>query len=62
MLFVLKIVAGAVAGGALGALFGHVKVCSTQGCNARGSRLAGMIAGAVFGAALAYYLAAASGG
>ncbi len=52
-----KIVAGAMVGAAFGLLAGRARVCSSETCHARANLLASVIAGAVFGAAVAYYLA-----
>ena len=50
-----KLIAGAVIGGAMGFLMGRARVCTSQQCNVRGRRIFGALAGAVFGAALAWY-------
>ena len=52
----LQVIAGAILGGFVGTLFGRVKVCSSQGCTAKGNWIAGMLAGAVCGAVLMYSL------
>jgi len=51
-----KIVAGAMVGAALGLLAGRARLCSSEACHARANVVASVVAGAVFGAAAAYYL------
>ena len=53
----MRILTGALAGGLLGALLGRSRACHAGQCNLRVNRAAGILAGAVFGAALAFYLA-----
>lgn len=51
-----KVLAGALIGAAAGVLLGRAKVCRSEQCSARNNLLAGIVAMAVFGAAVAYYL------
>ncbi|MFB3894161.1 MAG: hypothetical protein ACE15C_19325 [Phycisphaerae bacterium] len=57
----MELVARILAGAAIGALAGlglsRVRTCSTTSCSRRGPMLYSIIAGAVFGAAVGYYLA-----
>ncbi len=52
-----KIIAGVLAGGALGLLLGRARVCGTTQCNVKINLIASILAGAVFGAAVAFYFA-----
>jgi hypothetical protein len=49
--------AGAIVGGVLGLLLGRVKVCRSEQCRARPHLAASVIAGAVFGAGVAFHFA-----
>ena len=53
---ILKLLAGAVAGGAAGFLLGRARVCSVAQCHATANRVFFTLAGAFFGAAVAWYL------
>ncbi len=55
-LFSLKIIAGAMIGGVFGVLTGRASVCGAEKCNAKVNLVASIVAGAVFGAAVAYWL------
>ena len=48
-----RILGGAMLGAAAGVLLGRARVCGTTGCRGRGSRIAGLLAGAAMGAAVA---------
>lgn len=52
----LKILAGAILGGAVGVLIGRARACSGEPCNVRARTAYSIVAGAVFGAAVAYVL------
>lgn len=52
----IKLLAGAVIGGALGLLVGRAKVCSASQCNVRANIALSMLGGAVFGAGVAWWL------
>ena len=52
---VLKLLAGAVAGGAFGALLSRARLCSGGRCNTKASLIFSIAAGAVFGAAAVWY-------
>jgi len=51
----LKILAGALIGAAAGVLMGRARLCRTEGCNVKANMIASIVAGAVFGAAVAFY-------
>jgi hypothetical protein len=51
----IRMVAGAVAGAAVGFLIGRARVCSAQECNVRANLVFSIVAGAVFGAAVMYW-------
>jgi len=53
--FIAKVLAGAAGGAVLGFLLSHVRTCSSAACNVRANRVYSILAGAVFGAAVAYY-------
>jgi hypothetical protein len=50
-----ELLGGAVIGGVLGMLTGKAKLCSGGKCRSRNQYVASIIAGAFFGAALAFY-------
>jgi len=52
----LRIIAGAIIGGAFGVLTGRASVCGAERCNAKVNLAASIVAGAVFGAAVAWWL------
>jgi len=52
---VLKLLAGAVAGGAFGYLFSRVRTCSSRACNVRTTAIFSIVGWAVFGAAVVWY-------
>jgi hypothetical protein len=52
-----KILAGVAIGALAGLGLSRVRSCSTESCRRRGPMLYSIISGAVFGAAVAYYLA-----
>lgn len=52
-----KLLVGALIGASLGALMGRARVCRSPHCHARLNMIASIVAGAVFGAAVAYYFA-----
>jgi hypothetical protein len=54
----LKILAGALVGGAVGFLIGRARTCTAAKCNVKANRIAYAIAGAVFGAGVAFYYTA----
>jgi hypothetical protein len=54
----LRILAGALIGGAVGVLMGRARVCGAEKCNVRANMIASIVAGAAFGAAVAAYLSA----
>ena len=53
----IKIIAGACGGGAVGYLMSRVTACSRQGCKSRVPGVYSIVGWAVFGAAVAWYLA-----
>lgn len=52
-----RMLAGALVGVAVGMLMGRTRVCRSPHCHARLNMFASIAAGAVFGAAVAYYFA-----
>ena len=52
-----RLLVGAGVGAALGYFLVHVRPCSTGACNVRGNLIYSVIAGAVFGAGVAWYFA-----
>ncbi len=50
----VKILGGALVGGVAGYVISHAKSCSTAGCDVRGPRIYYTLAGAVFGAGVAW--------
>jgi len=52
----LNVLAGAVAGGAGGLLLSRARLCSGESCHAKANVIFSIIAGALFGAAVAWYL------
>jgi len=52
---ILKVLAGAGAGAAVGFLMSKARVCSAQACGVKMNMVFSMIAWAVFGAAVAWY-------
>lgn len=56
-MLVVKIIAGVLIGGTLGVFMGQAKVCGSGQCSAKPNLIASIIAGAIFGAAVAYYFA-----
>ena len=53
--FIAKVLAGAAGGAVLGFLLSYVRTCPSAACNVRANRVYSILAGAVFGAAVAYY-------
>jgi hypothetical protein len=53
----LIVLAGAVAGAAVGFLAARARVCSVAGCSVKTNLIVSMVGWAVFGAAVAYFLA-----
>ena len=53
---VLKILAGVIAGGAVGWLLGRLNACYGGVCNMKRRMLYAILAGTVFGGALAWHL------
>jgi 7-keto-8-aminopelargonate synthetase-like enzyme len=51
-----KILLGAALGAAGGLVAGRARVCSAEACRSRPNLIFSVIAGAVFGAAVAWYL------
>ena len=51
----LKLLAGAVAGGAVGFLLGRARVCSSEQYAVKANLIFSTLAGALFGAAVAWY-------
>ena len=52
---VLKLLAGAVAGGVFGYLFSRARTCSAEACNVRANVILSVVGWAVFAAALVWY-------
>jgi hypothetical protein len=52
----IHLVAGALIGGAFGVLLGRSKICSPTGCNLRANMIFSIIAGAVLGTSVAWWL------
>jgi hypothetical protein len=52
---VLKVLFGAVTGGAVGFLAGRARLCSSDACRGRANMAASILGWAVFGAALAWW-------
>ena len=55
MVLVLKLIAGAAAGALLGFVLGRSRLCSSKACNVKANMIFSILAGAVFGAAVAWY-------
>ena len=52
----IKILAGVVAGALAGALLSRVRTCSSESCTAKGSFILYIVAGAVCGASVAWWI------
>ncbi len=52
-----RVAAGGIVGAILGYLLGRARVCSGPHCHARASTVATILGGAIFGAAMGYFLA-----
>lgn len=50
-----KLLAGAIVGGLLGLLIARARACSSEACHVRANLIFSVVAGAVFGAAVAWY-------
>lgn len=50
-----QIMAGAFLGAAVGFLVGRARVCSSARCNVKANMILSVVAGAFFGAAVAWY-------
>ena len=52
----MKVLLGAAVGAGAGWVLSRMQTCSVKGCHVRASTIFSMIGGAVFGAAVAWYL------
>ena len=51
----IKLFVGAAVGALLGVLLGRARVCSARACNVKATMILSIVAGAIFGAAVAWW-------